>query len=112
MNDFDDDRINFRAPVRHGAGVWSLAALSIAACLCSVLGAKILARMVVQGDAPALLFSSADRSMRNLAKTAPGGQAPQTVTIVRSVGVDGMTTATIPHSSTVQISPCGESKQR
>lgn len=94
------------------AGVWSLAAFSVAVCLCSVLGAKILSNMFLQGDMPAVAQSEADAAMRRLARAAPSAQAPQTVTIVRSVGVDGVTTATIPHQPTpapaATLSPCGD----
>ena len=50
--------------------------------------------------------------MRRLAKSAPQAEAPQSVTIVRSLGVDGVTTATIPHkpgmTPALTLTPCGD----
>jgi len=108
MSDFDDDSHQSvpRSP-NASSPVWSLAALSVAVFMCSVLGAKLLAQMVDRGD-----FSSvaANRSMQELAASAPTAQAPQVYSIVRSVGVDGMTTATIPHRGVAPVSPCGDIK--
>lgn len=107
MSDFNDDDFQ---PRRHdGTGVWTLAALSSAVFLCSVLGAKLLSKMVDQGDLPTLAFN---HSMRDVARTAPAPSAPQVYSIVRSVGVDGMTTATIPQSGVSPVSPCGDARKK
>jgi hypothetical protein len=69
-------------------GTWSLAALSVAACLCSVLGAKLLSNMfdpAPQVEAP-----------------APKGR--------RRADVDYVTTGTIPDRMKVSpaLTPCGD----
>ena len=103
MSDLDDD---FEKP-RSSSIVWSLAALSAAVFMCSVLGAKLLAQMIDRGQFASL---ASGRSMKEIAAAAPTAQAPQVYSIVRSVGVDGMATATIPHSRPAPLSPCGETK--
>jgi hypothetical protein len=104
MSDLDEDRI----PPRNLSGpVWSLAAFSAAVFLCSVLGAKMLSKMVDRDD---LIQSAFDRTMENLAKRSPSQQPSQVYSVVRSVGVDGMTTATIPLRGPAPVSPCGDEK--
>lgn len=105
MSEFDDN--SFEPRFRDKSGVWSLAALSAAVFLCSVLGAKLLAQMVDRGAFDSLV---AERSMRDLAKAAPVPQAPQRYSIIRSVGVDGVTTATIPLRAAPAVPPCGDAK--
>jgi hypothetical protein len=100
MSDFDENRSHPRS--RGHAGIWGLAALSSAVFLCTVLGAKLLAQMLDHGEL-ALMASRL--------KHAPEAQGPQVYSIVRSVGVDGMTTATIPHRGPAPISPCGDGKK-
>lgn len=107
MSDYDFDDMPPPPRLRDSGGVWSLAALSVAVFMCSVLGAKLLSKALDRGDLPTLAF---DRSMRNLANSAPSAQAPQVYSIVRSVGVDGMTTATIPHRGMAPLNPCGDQK--
>ncbi len=106
MSDFDDD--DFQPRRSDPTGVWTLAALSSAVFLCSVLGAKVLSHMVDEGDLPTLAFKN---DLRHVAKTAPTPSAPEVYSIVRSVGVDGMTTATIPLSGSRPVSPCGDVKK-
>ncbi|PPD42039.1 MAG: hypothetical protein CTY15_12705 [Methylocystis sp.] len=111
MSDFDQDQFpdTFKPRSASGSVVWSVAALSSAVFLCSVLGAKLLSHMVDRvGGLPAVTFN---RSMQDVAKTAPTPSAPQVYSIVRSVGVDGMTTATIPHRGSAPLSPCGDGKK-
>jgi len=108
MPDFDHDRNKPPASAPLSAGVWSVAALSAAAFLCSVLTAKLLARMVDHVGASAV--AQRERSLRDLANVAPSAQAPQAVTIFRRIGVDGVATATIPNGKTAPLKPCGESK--
>lgn len=103
MSEFDQDRM----PPRNLSGpVWSLAAFSAAVFLCSVLGAKLLSKMVDRDD---LIESAFDRTMEGLAKRA-SQQPTQVYSVVRSVGVDGMTTATIPLRGPAPVSPCGDDK--
>lgn len=103
MSDFDDNRIQTH---NNASGtVWSLAAFSAAVFLCSVLGAKLLSTMVDKGDLPDLVY---DRTMRDVARSAQ--QPTQVYSIVRSVGVDGVTTATIPLRGPAPVSPCGDEK--
>jgi hypothetical protein len=99
MSELDEDRYEPRS--RAAGGTWSLAALSVAVFLCSVLGAKLLSQMVDRGELDQLALRR---------QTAP--QEAQVYSIVRSVGVDGMTTATIPHRGPAPLSPCGEDEKR
>ncbi len=80
--------------------------LSAVACLFSVLGAKELSRFFEPLDRAAREHAA----MRRLFEATPTAGAPQSVTIVRSVGVDGVTTATIPNRPIVSpqpLAPCG-----
>ncbi|MGJ0509272.1 MAG: hypothetical protein ACR652_19545 [Methylocystis sp.] len=86
--------------------VWNVAALSAFAFLLSVLGAKLLSHWVDSDAASRLAYN---RAMRDVAANgAP--QTPQAYSIVRSIGVDGITTATIPLRKASPVSPCGDSK--
>jgi hypothetical protein len=93
------------------AGVWSLAALSIAACLCSVLGAKLLSNMFEppQTRAPARFSRGAEADLRGLAKAAPQHEAPAP-TEQREADVDRLPTGTIPDKRKERkaLTPCGE----
>ncbi|MFZ3179675.1 MAG: hypothetical protein WA156_05570 [Methylocystis silviterrae] len=93
------------------AGVWSLAALSVAACLCSVLGAKLLSNMFEppQALAPAGLSRGAEAELRGLAKTAPQPEAPAP-TEQREADIDRLPTGTIPdrRKGRKALTPCGE----
>jgi hypothetical protein len=100
MSDHDDQ--DYRPRSRGVAGVWSLAALSSAVFLCTVLGAKLLSQMVDRGE----LARIAARL-----KHGPETQESQVYSVVRSVGVDGMTTATIPLRGPAPMSPCGDGKK-
>ncbi|PWB91662.1 hypothetical protein [Methylocystis sp. SB2] len=93
------------------AGVWSLAALSIAACLCSVLGAKLLSNMFEPPEAlaPAGFSRGAETDLPGLAKAAPQTEAPAP-TGQREVDVDRSPTGTIPdrRKGRKALTPCGE----
>ncbi|QGM99269.1 hypothetical protein [Methylocystis parvus] len=105
MSNLDDDRT---PPRTNPSGpVWSLAAFSAAVFLCSVLGAKLLSKMVERDD---LIETAFDRTMDGLARRAASQQPTQVYSVVRSVGVDGMTTSTIPIRGPAPVSPCGEEK--
>jgi hypothetical protein len=104
MSDSEPNRS--RNPSQTGP-VWSLAAFSAAVFLCSVLGAKLLSRFVDSDDRPRLVY---ERAMRQVANSgaADGGGETQVYSIVRSIGVDGITTATIPLRGPAPLSPCGD----
>jgi hypothetical protein len=92
------------------AGVWSLAALSVAACLCSVLGAKLLSNMFEPPEALAPAGPSRGaEAVRGLAKAAPQPEAPAP-TEQREADVDRSPTGTIPdrRKGRQALTPCGE----
>lgn len=93
------------------AGVWSLAALSIAACLCSVLGAKLLSNMFEPPEtlAPARVSGGAEAELRGLAKAAPQREAPAP-TGQSDADVDHLPTGSIPdgRKGRKALTPCGE----
>jgi hypothetical protein len=93
------------------AGTWSLAALSVAACLCSVLGAKLLSNMFDPpgAPAPARISRGAAADLPALARSAP--QVEATAPKDRSgVDVDYLTTGTIPDRMNERpaLTPCGD----
>lgn len=93
------------------AGTWSLAALSVAACLCSVLGAKLLSNMFDPPGPSALPRFSMDvaADAPGLARSAPQVEAPAPKKR-RDADVDYLTTGTIPDSINMRraLTPCGE----
>lgn len=102
----NDDRSGAGAPDR--GGIWSLAALSVAALCCSVLGARMLSEIIGPSDPRAIVESRSELNLRQLAASVPRPSARETVTVVRSLGVDGMTTATVPSRVAAPIAPCGD----
>ncbi|MBI1981554.1 MAG: hypothetical protein HYS63_08400 [Methylocystis sp.] len=96
-------------------GTWSLAALSVAACLCSVLGAKLLSNMFEPPGAPAPAGASqgAEADLRDLAKSAPQAEAPAPIERM-DADVDHLTTGTIPdrRKGRPALTPCGEAAER
>ncbi len=86
--------------------VRSLAAFSALVFFCSVLGAKLLSHVVERDDLSRLAY---ERSMRTVSRNAEQPET-QVYSIVRSVGVDGVTTSTIPLRGPAPASPCGEDK--
>ena len=95
-----DDRGGVRAAVKQ------LAALSLVACLCSVLGAKYLSQKFNGGDF-ATLSERESVAMRNAGLTpAARGRA-----IPNGAGIDNMATATIPNKGAFAgkpLTPRGE----
>ncbi|MGD9539679.1 hypothetical protein [Methylocystis sp.] len=93
------------------AGTWSLAALSVAACLCSVLGAKLLSNMFdpPEAPAPAPFSRGAAAGLPGLAGSAPQVEAPAPKGR-RRADVDYVTTGTIPDrmKGSPALTPCGE----
>jgi hypothetical protein len=107
MSDFEQ---NSHQPGYQSSGlVWNIAALSAFVFLLSVLGAKLLSQLVDSDVGSRLVY---ERAMRNVAaNTAPKQAAsPQSYSVVRSLGVDGITTATIPIRKAAPVSPCGDEK--
>lgn len=100
MSDLDEDLPRRRSGTT--GGVWGLAAFSAAVFLCSVLAAKLLAQMVDEGEFDRLAV---------LRRVPSASSEPQVYSVVRSVGVDSMTTATIPHRGPAPLSPCGDAKK-
>lgn len=102
MSDFEQNRLT----PRHGSSgtVWSLAAFSSAVFLVSVLGAKTLSRLV---ENDGLARSAYNNAMRDVAANQAQGPG---VYSVRTIGVDGITTATIPLRAAPPVSPCGGQK--
>ncbi len=88
-----------------GFGNYAFAAVCIA--LAAVVGARILSGMAAKGELPSIALVYPEQSLKRLVKSAPSPQPGQSMTIVRSVGVDGTTTATIP-SANKPAAPCGE----
>jgi len=109
MSDFEQN--NDHTGHQTSSGVWSIAALSAFAFLLSVLGAKVLSQLV---DSDVSTRMAYDRAMRDVAANAaqPQKPGPSAYSIIRSVGVDGITTATIPLRSTPPVAPCGDEKPR
>jgi hypothetical protein len=106
MPEFEHDHTPPR--LTESRGFWGLAAFSAAVFMCSLLGAKVLSQMVDSGE---LAQMASDRALRRMAKSAPSPEPTRQVySVVRSVGVDGVTTATIPLIGPAPISPCGEEK--
>ncbi|HEY8163009.1 MAG TPA: hypothetical protein VIF34_12190 [Methylocystis sp.] len=86
--------------------VRSLAAFSAVVFFCSVLGARFLSQAVEKDDLSRLAY---ERSMRNVARSREQAET-QVYSIVRSVGVDGVTTSTIPLRGPIPASPCGDDR--
>ena len=109
MIDFEDNTPE--AGGRSSGRLEAIATFAVAVALLAVVGANVLSKMLENGDLPVIAFLHPEQGLQRLAKAAPRAPAPQTVTIVRSVGVDGITTATIPHSpaNATALTPCGES---
>ncbi|MFO1126124.1 MAG: hypothetical protein U1E25_13240 [Methylocystis sp.] len=91
------------------AGTWSLAALSVAACLCSVLGAKLLSNIFEPAGAPAPAHVSQSAEPRVLAKSAPQAEAPASKEL-SGADMDFLPTGTIParKKGRPALTPCGD----
>lgn len=90
-----------------GGGFGYVSKVSIFLAILGVFGAHVLSRMAEKGELPSIALVYPEQSLKRLAKSAPAPQPGQSMTIVRSIGVDGTTTATIP-SPNKAASPCGE----
>jgi hypothetical protein len=105
MSDFEQNS----QPIRHqtSGAVWSVAALSAFVFLLSVLGAKLLSHWVESDSATRIAY---DRAMHDVAAKAASPKTPETYSVVRSLGIDGITTATIPVHKAAPVSPCGDDR--
>lgn len=102
MSDFKQS--SHQSPYQSSGPVWSVAAFAAFTCLLSVLAAKLLSHWIDNDSASRLAY---ERAMRDVAANAAQAKtSTQTYSIVRSLGVDGITTATIPLSG--PVSPCGD----
>ena len=82
-------------PQPHGSLVRRSAIVAAAVAVASISGANALSRMVQNGDLAAIL---SEIQLRRLAKAAPTAHG-RTTTVIRSIDVDGVKTATIPHET-------------
>lgn len=110
MSDFEQN--SHQPGYQSSSLVWNIAALSAFVFLLSVLGAKLLSQVVDSDVASRLVY---ERAMRSVAantapKPAAAAATPQSYSVVRSVGIDGITTATIPLQKAAPVSPCGDDK--
>jgi len=91
-----------------------LAKFSVVAALLGLIVAQMLAAATHRGILPRLALAWSDDDMQRLARTAPAPTRPPVpaggVTIYRSVGLDGETTAAIPRlvKGAGPLTPCGE----
>jgi hypothetical protein len=102
------------APARREAdsAAVKLTKFSVIVALLSLVGAQALASLGERGGIPRLALVWPDDDMQKLAKTAPKSSRlpPGGVTVYRSVGLDGETTASIPrlNPGAGPLSPCGQ----
>jgi hypothetical protein len=81
------------------------------AALCAVIAAEVLASLGQRGDLPKVTLVWPDAEEQRLARAAPSPQPGAGRAVYRAVGVDGVTTASIPRTnpgSLRVIEPCGE----
>lgn len=85
--------------------------MSVAACLCSVLGAKLLSNMFEPPGAPASarVYQGVEAAPRGLARSAPDAEAPAPKVRNRA-DVDYLKTGTIPdrRKGRQALTPCGD----
>lgn len=94
-----------------GSAIERLAATAGVAALCAVGAAEVLAALGQRGDLPKVTLVWPDSDELRLARAAPSPQPDAQFTIYRTVGVDGVTTSSIPGTkveSRPVIEPCGE----
>lgn len=107
MSDFKQS--SHQSPYLSSGPVWSVAAFAAFTCLLSVLAAKLLSHWIDSDAATRLAYERAMRDVAaNAANAAQAKTGTQTYSIVRSLGVDGITTATIPLTKASPVSPCGD----
>jgi len=81
----------------------------LAALLC-IVAAEGLAAITRNGELPRLTLVWSESDAQRLAKAAPSPQSSRSVTTYRNIGIDGVTTSTIPRTFKDRgaFSPCGE----
>jgi hypothetical protein len=100
-------------PIRQDADGSNVAKLAIKAgvaiCLC-IVASEWLANAAQRGELPRVALVWPESEPWRGLKAGPSAQATGSVTVYRNIGVDGVTTSTIPRTvrSTAVISPCGE----
>ncbi|MGE0196464.1 MAG: hypothetical protein AB7P48_12665 [Methylocystis sp.] len=108
MRQIDEHKPSRQRRVGLPAGTWSLAALSVAAWLCSVLGAKLLSNMFEPSGAPAPASASrgVEADLRDMAISAPHVEAPAPKD---RRGVDRLATGSVPdrRKNGRALTPCG-----
>lgn len=89
-------------------GFSNISIVAIGLVMAAVVTARVLSGMVAKGELPSIALVYPEQRLKQLAKSAPAPtlRAGQAVTVFRSIGVDGATTATIPSAN--QAAPCGE----
>jgi hypothetical protein len=85
------------------------AGLAVVLCVFAAEGLAILAQ---RGELPRVTLVWPESDAQRLAKTAPFPLPNAGVTTYRNIGIDGVTTSTIPRTfkSPSVLSPCGEER--
>lgn len=91
-------QLNSQSAERRGSLVRRTAIFAAVVALGSIYAANTLSRMVQNGRLAYLAGIWSEIELRRLASAAPPPQGRR-VTVVRSIDVDGVRTATIPHDS-------------
>ena len=101
-------------PLRQDADSSNVAKLAIksgvALCLCLVASER-LANAAQKGELPRVALVWPESEPWRGVKARPSAPASGSVTVYRNIGVDGVTTSTIPrtyNASPAVISPCGD----
>jgi hypothetical protein len=101
-------------PIRQDADSSSVVKLAIKAgvaiCLC-IVASEWLANAAQRGDLPRVALVWPESEPWRGVKARPSPPATGSVTVYRNIGVDGVTTSTIPRTynkSPAVISPCGD----
>jgi hypothetical protein len=100
-------------PIREETDNSNVAKLAIKAgvaiCLC-IIASEWLANAAQRGELPRVALIWPESEPWRRFKATPSPQGTQGVTVYRNIGVDGVTTSSIPRTfkSPGVISPCGE----
>jgi hypothetical protein len=80
------------------------------ATLLCIIAAEGLATAAQKGELPRVTLVWPEADAERLAKTAPAAQTTASVTIYRNIGIDGITTSTVPRifKRPPALSPCDE----
>ncbi len=100
-------------PMRQDADSSNVAKLAIKAgvaiCLC-IVASEWLANAAQRGELPRVALVWPESEQWRGVKAKPSPQTTGSATVYRNIGVDGVTTSTIPttYKSPAVISPCGD----